>query len=122
MQISAQYQNTGIANIGTAKIDARGSQVTLKTTDARHFTDRPNFMQDDDVAQSFSDMLNQTLGKTNNLQVESENLTRKMIYEPESVDVHTVMIAQQKAEVAMTFTKAVRDEALRAYRELMNLR
>jgi flagellar hook-basal body complex protein FliE len=122
MEISAQYQNSGIANIGMTKVDARGSQVALKTTDARHFTDRPSFMQDDDVAQSFSDMLNQALGKTNNLQVESENLTRKMIYEPESVDVHTVMIAQQKAEVAMTFTKAVRDEALRAYRELMNLR
>jgi flagellar hook-basal body complex protein FliE len=122
MNISALYQNTGIANIASTKIDAQGSKVELKTTDTRHFTDRPNFMQDDDVAQSFSDMLNQAIGKTNTIQVESENLTRKMIYEPESVDVHTVMIAQQKAEVAMTFTKAVRDEAIRAYRELMNLR
>jgi len=32
------------------------------------------------------------------------------------------MIAAQKAEVAMSFTKAVRDEAIRAYRELINLR
>nr|HPM34164.1 flagellar hook-basal body complex protein FliE [Spirochaetota bacterium] len=46
----------------------------------------------------------------------------KMIYEPESVDVHTVMIAAQKAEVALTFAKSIRDEAIKAYRELMNLR
>jgi len=38
------------------------------------------------------------------------------------VDIHTVMIAAQKAEISLNFTKAVRDEAIRAYRDLMNLR
>jgi flagellar hook-basal body complex protein FliE len=32
------------------------------------------------------------------------------------------MIATQKAEVALNFTRAVRDEAIRMYRELINLR
>jgi flagellar hook-basal body complex protein FliE len=54
--------------------------------------------------------------------VDSENLQEKMIVDPESVDIHTVMIATQKAEVALNFAKAVRDEAIRAYRELINLR
>jgi flagellar hook-basal body complex protein FliE len=58
----------------------------------------------------------------NNLQVESEALSQKMIYEPESVDIHTVMIAAQKAELALNFTKAIRDDAIRSFRELMNLR
>jgi flagellar hook-basal body complex protein FliE len=32
------------------------------------------------------------------------------------------MIAQQKAEISLTFAKAVRDEAIRAYRDIINLR
>ena len=62
------------------------------------------------------------LNKVNNLQVESDDLAQKMIYEPETVDIHQVMIAAQKAELAITFTKSVRDEAIRAYRDLINLR
>lgn len=122
MEISSLSQMSGISNIKTFNTDAKGSNVVLKTTDPLHFSDKASPALNDDISSSFSDMLSQALGKTNNLQVESEGLTKKMIYEPESVDIHTVMIAQQKAEVAMTFTKAVRDEAIRAYRELMNLR
>ena len=99
-----------------------GSRVEMKTTNPLHFSDKVNAPADDDVAKSFSDMVSEMVGKTNDLQVESEGLTKKMIYQPESVDVHSVMIAQQKAEVALTFTKAVRDEAIKAYREIMNLR
>jgi flagellar hook-basal body complex protein FliE len=122
MEINSLSQISGISNIRTGGIDAKGSNVVMKTTNPLHFSDTPAASQNDDVSTSFGSMLSEAIGKTNNLQVESEGLTRKMIYQPESVDIHTVMIAQQKAEVAMTFTKAVRDEAIRAYRELMNLR
>ena len=116
MEIGAINQSTQVLGIG--------SRISLKTTDPLHFTEKGEIAGagDDDVAQSFSDMLSGMIGKTNDLQVESDGLTKKMIYEPESVNIHTVMIAQQKAEVALTFTKAVRDEAIRSYRELMNLR
>jgi flagellar hook-basal body complex protein FliE len=100
----------------------KGSSVVMKTSNPLHISDVAAPVQSDDVAKSFSDMLAETIGKTNDLQIESEGLTKKMIYHPESVDIHTVMIAQQKAEVALTFTKAVRDEAIKAYRDLMNLR
>ncbi|OHD71116.1 MAG: flagellar hook-basal body complex protein FliE [Spirochaetes bacterium RBG_16_49_21] len=100
-----------------------GNVVTMKTTNPLHYDDRvrrePGY---DDVSTSFADSLMKALGKVNLLQVDSEGLQQKMIYEPESVDIHSVMIAMQKAEVALSFTKAVRDEALRAYRELINLR
>jgi flagellar hook-basal body complex protein FliE len=67
-------------------------------------------------------MLNSAVAKTNDLQVDAEGLMKKMVIEPESVDIHQVMIATQKAEIALGLTKAVRDGALNAYRELMNLR
>ena len=100
-----------------------GNIVNMKTTDPLHFGGKKKGMiEKDDVSTSFSNALMDAIGKVNNLQVDSEELTEKMIYEPESVDIHTVMISAQKAEIALSFTKAVRDEAVRAYRELMNLR
>lgn len=100
-----------------------GHIVNMKTTNPLHYDNRVKREPAlDDVSSSFADSLMKALGKVNDLQVDSENLTEKMIYAPESVDIHTVMIATQKAEVAMTFAKAVRDEAIRAYRELINLR
>ena len=107
--------------VGTSPL-ANGNIVKLATTNPLHFSDKPAESQNDDVAVSFKDALSAALQKTNDLQVESDNLTRKMITNPESVDVHSVMIAGQKAEIAITFVKAVRDEAVRSYRELMNLR
>ncbi len=100
-----------------------GHIVNMKTTNPLHYDNREKHEPAlDDVSTSFADSLMKALGKVNNLQVNSEDLTEKMIHSPESVDIHTVMIATQKAEVALSFTKAVRDEAIRAYRELINLR
>jgi flagellar hook-basal body complex protein FliE len=100
-----------------------GQIVEMKVTSPLHYDNKvkrePGY---DDVTTSFADSLMKALGKVNDLQVDSENLQEKMIYEPESVDIHTVMVATQKAEVALNFVKAVRDEAIRTYRELINLR
>ncbi|HOS40753.1 MAG TPA: flagellar hook-basal body complex protein FliE [Spirochaetota bacterium] len=99
-----------------------GTMVNLRTTDPLHFSSKQQRPIDDDVAGSFGDMLTAALSKVNNIQVESDKLTQQMIHAPESVDIHSVMIAGQKAEIAISFTKAVRDEVIRGYRELMNMR
>jgi flagellar hook-basal body complex protein FliE len=100
-----------------------GHIVKLNTTDPLHFGAAPKIEREkDDVSGSFADMLNSALSKTNDLQVDSENLMQKMIYKPETVDIHQVMISTQKAEIALGLTKAVRDGAINAYRELINLR
>lgn len=100
----------------------KGHMVNLITSNPLHFSDRPAEPRDDDVAASFSEALSKALGKVNDLQVDAEDMEQKMIHSPESVDIHTVMIGMQKAEIAMTLAKSVRDEAIRTYRELMNLR
>jgi flagellar hook-basal body complex protein FliE len=101
---------------------AEGHIVRLNTTNPLHYTDRRPEPVSDDAAGGFAAALNSAIGTVNNLQVESEDLSRRMITEPESVNIHTVMIAAQKAEVALSFTRAVRDEVVRTVRELMNLR
>lgn len=99
-----------------------GTIVRMKTNHPLHYTGIQEQPADDNVAGSFANTLMKAVGKVNNLLVDSNDLTEKMIHEPESVDIHTVMIAAQKAEIALNFTKSVRDEAIRSYRELMNLR
>ena len=100
-----------------------GNVVKMNTTNPLHYNEKNiNRIESDDVSGSFQQVFMKALNKVNNLQVDSEELTQKMIYEPEKVDIHQVMIATQKAELALTFTKSVRDEAIRAYRDLINLR
>ncbi len=104
-------------------IPVSGHMVAMRTTNPLHDDGKAKpGRTEDDVTGSFQDVLMKTVEKVNNLQVDSENLTKQMIFEPESVDIHTVTIAAQKAEIALALTKTVRDEALRAYRELVNLR
>jgi flagellar hook-basal body complex protein FliE len=102
--------------------NAIGNVVKMKTSHPLHFNGIQEKPADDNVSGSFADALMKAVGKVNNLLVDSDKLSEKMINEPESVDIHNVMIAAQKAEIALTFTKSVRDEAIRSYRDLMNLR
>ena len=100
-----------------------GHIVRLNTTDPLHFSGEAKIVhENDDVSGSFADMLNGAISKTNDLQIDAEQLMQQMIVNPKSVDIHQVMIATQKAEVAIGLTKAVRDGAINAYRELINLR
>jgi flagellar hook-basal body complex protein FliE len=109
--------------MNTINMETTGHLIAMKTSNPLHYNGTvKQERQPDDVSGSFADSLMKALGKVNDLQVDSEDMAQKMIYEPDSVDIHTVMIATQKAEVALNFTKAVRDEALKAYRELINLR
>ncbi len=109
--------------MNTISVDPTGHIVTLKTGNPLHFDGAVKRQSAyDDVSTSFADSLMKALGKVNDLQTDSETLQEKMIFHPESVDIHTVMIATQKAEVALNFAKSVRDEAIRAYRELINMR
>jgi flagellar hook-basal body complex protein FliE len=104
-------------------VSFNGNVIRMNSSDPLHYTnDEPLKRDVDDVSGSFADMLKSAVAKTNDLQVDAETLMKRMVVEPESVDIHQVMIATQKAEIALGLTKAVRDGAINAYRELMNLR
>jgi flagellar hook-basal body complex protein FliE len=99
-----------------------GNVVNMKTSHPLHFGGANEKSSANNISGSFADMLNGAISKVNNLLNDSDNLTQKMIDDPESVEIHNVMIASQKAEIALNFTKAVRDEVITAYRDLSNLR
>ncbi|MCK4906847.1 MAG: flagellar hook-basal body complex protein FliE [Spirochaetes bacterium] len=99
-----------------------GHKVGLNATDKKHFRFRKTQENPDAAVKSFSELFSGALGKVNDLQMQSNDLTKKMITKPESVSIHSVMIAAQKAEMALALTKSITDRVLRAYKEITNLR
>jgi flagellar hook-basal body complex protein FliE len=100
----------------------KGNQIAVSTTNPLHFGNSNSVSAKDDISESFAEVLKKSLEKVNDVQVEADDLTQKMIYNPNSVEAHEVMIASEKARISLTFTKTVVDGIIRAYRDLTNLR
>ncbi len=102
----------------------RYSPLRLKTLNEKHMqiTQKPPLTEivpeTERIATSFMDQLNNLLGNVESLENQSNELTKKAIYDPDSVDVHEIMIASQKARFALNLTKTISDGLIRAYREL----
>ncbi len=74
------------------------------------------------IAGSFAQALNQALENANALQLDAEKLQVQMVTRPEEVDPHQVSIAQTKAELALSLTKAVTTRLVNGFKELQNFR
>ncbi len=70
----------------------------------------------------FADVLNQALGSVEQLDQQSQELTQKAVYDPDSVEAHTLMIAAERARFALNLTKTLADGAVRTFRDLTNPR
>ncbi len=99
-----------------------GDVVNLRKTHSGHLGFDKKIEDKENIAVSFGKTLNNALKKVNNLQVEAGHLTQKMITTPNEVNVHEVMIAVQKAQFSLNFTKTLRDKVVRAYQDIMNMR
>lgn len=71
-------------------------------------------------ANDFSDVLSASLEKVNNLQTERSAMITSFA-SGETQNVHELMIAMQKAGLAMNMTAAVRNKVLEAYKELSRM-
>ncbi|MBM7094169.1 flagellar hook-basal body complex protein FliE [Bacillus sp. H-16] len=77
---------------------------------------RPGF----EAQQAFAGWLNQAVQDVNDKQIASTAATEKMA-RGENIDLHDVMIASQKASVALQTTVEVRNKAIEAYQEIMRM-
>ena len=96
--------------------------VRMKTTHANHIQTAQKPQDPERVTEGFAAMLNQALGKVETMDVRAQKLTTRAIYDPDSVDVHTLLIASEKARFSLTLTKTLTDGFIRAYRELTSPR
>ena len=73
-----------------------------------------------EAQQSFSTFLKDSINSVNEAQIQSDELTNKMA-NGENVDLHTVMIASQKASISLSATLEIRNKVVEAYQEIMRM-
>jgi flagellar hook-basal body complex protein FliE len=103
-------------------LNALGDKVKVHSTNNLHYTDTKTPESPDSITESFSEVLKKSLEKVNDQQVIADEMTQKLVYDPNSVDAHDVLIAAEKARISLTFTKTIVDGIVKAYKDLSNLR
>ena len=100
-----------------------GNFVPMKTTNSLHMKAVKNSDPSEIPGESaFADLVKKGMNAANNDQIESQNLFVKMITEPDSVEVHDVTVAMAKANMSLQMTKSIVDEAVQAYKDIINMR
>ena len=74
----------------------------------------------ENVAVPFADYLSQALDNTNSLLMESENIADEFAA-GKTDNIAEVMVAAEKADVALQFTMQIRNKILDAYTEIMRM-
>ncbi|PFA67887.1 flagellar hook-basal body complex protein FliE [Bacillus sp. AFS015802] len=84
----------------------------------------PSFVKKNNSPQeatgNFSQLLKKSIDEVNQMQVQSDQLTAKLV-RGENVDLHQVMIASQKASITLQTTMEVRNKVVEAYQEIMRM-
>ncbi|WP_010630960.1 flagellar hook-basal body complex protein FliE [Sporolactobacillus vineae] len=70
---------------------------------------------------SFSNALNQALGTVNQSVTSADQMVTGLANGSSNADLHSVMIAMQKADVLLKTTVQVRDRVVAAYQEIMRM-
>ncbi|MED3573420.1 flagellar hook-basal body complex protein FliE [Cytobacillus praedii] len=73
-----------------------------------------------EVQKSFASVLKESINKVNELQIQSDKATEKLV-NGENIDLHQVMIASQKASITMSATLEIRNKVIEAYQETMRM-
>lgn len=74
------------------------------------------------VTEGFASALTQALGRVEQMDINSQKLNMKAVYEPDSVEAHEIVLAAEKARFALNLTKTVTDGLVRTFRDLTNPR
>ena len=81
---------------------------------------RPRIPGKTGEGESFGDVLKSAISTANELQKQSDSEIQKLMT-GESVDLHTTMIAVQKADLSFQMMMQVRNKIVQAYQEIMRM-
>lgn len=91
-----------------------------KVLDVSKLSPTKNIANTKGTQTSFENLFKDALGKVNELQVQADEYDK--LFATGQVDnIHQVMIASEKAEIAMQFTLSIRNKILDAYKEIMRM-
>ena len=99
--------NTVVENYGINKVGYIGNESVQKSGEPEKQI-------------SFAEYLNNAIDEVNQLQLESEKLGVEFAA-GRTDNIHQVMIAAEKADIALQFTMQVRNKILDAYNEIMRM-
>ena len=68
----------------------------------------------------FGDFLTEALNRTNDLQLESQQIAEDFAV-GKTDNIHQVMIIAEKADIALQFTMQIRNKIMEAYTEIMRM-
>ena len=94
--------------------------LSYKATTLFGADDNLKALLDGDVKVTFTDILKTSLEKVNGLQVDADDLATKFAT-GETDNIHAVLIAGEKANVALQMTTAIRSKVLEAYQEIIRM-
>ncbi|NLD45627.1 MAG: flagellar hook-basal body complex protein FliE [Clostridiaceae bacterium] len=75
---------------------------------------------DNNIIGSFGDYLNSALKEVSKLEMEASKITDEFAA-GKTDNIHQVMIAAQKSEIALQFTMQIRNKIVEAYQEIMRM-
>ena len=100
-----------------------GDIINLKTSRKNHINDiKQKLSTTDKVTGNFSNLLAKSLDEVNNLELYATDLSSQMAVNPDSVEMHDVLIAAEQAEMAVLLTKGIIDRVIRSYKEITSIR
>ena len=113
-----------ITNFDSAGLSMNGyylrPTIAYKATTIFGGDDKLASMLENGLSVSFADVLKAGLNQVNNLQKEADSLAAKFAA-GETDNIHGVLIAGEKADIALQLATAVRSKLLDAYQEIMRM-
>lgn len=70
--------------------------------------------------ESFASVLKDSINQVNQSQLEADSMTEKLV-QGQDIDLHQVMIAQQKANITLQATMEIRNKVIESYQEMMRM-
>ena len=80
----------------------------------------PQSARPSDSNQPFGNLLRDAIGSVQSLEAQASQATEGLL-RGDGVDIHTAMIATQKADLAFEMALSVRNKAVAAYQQIMNM-
>lgn len=95
-------------------------KVTPVALQVTELTGAGNVHKTDKPSQDFSSMLAQALDNVNRLQVNSDKMTQQYLA-GETTDIAAVLLAAEKANLALQLTVQIRNKIVEAYEQISNM-
>ena len=101
-----------------SKIIGVPSALPMQSTHALHMQPPQKADQAENTSSGFAAILQNMIQSVEKTDLESKRLTAQSVYDPNSIEVHKVLLTAEKARFTLNLTKALSDSLVRTFKEL----